>query len=316
VTRQSLWLWAIGVVSGLIIVIGVLVVVPAVLYPPLPDADLQRVPDPQTRIGLQQAQGQLQNNMRSTLLQVFAGLLVVMGAAATWRQVQVNRDGQITDRFSRAVEHLANDNVDVRIGGLYVLERIAKDSPRDRRFVQVTMGSFLRNRSPWPATDHPTQVVDESLPWLRLRAPDVQTALAILARRPPARDAPSLLLSLVDLRSVELENRELTGAIIRRSNLARARLRGTRLDGCDFYATDLRRADLTGVSLRKASLRNAYLEGADLCGADLTGADLRGTDMRAVNLDKALLAGAHVDSRTIWPRDFAPARVSASLFSD
>jgi hypothetical protein len=311
--QRSLWLGMAGL-AGVVIVVGVLVFVPKMIYPPVSGIDPASATEPQARIVVQREQSQA--GLRSTLVQALAGLLVVAGAAATWRQVQVNRDGQITDRFSRAVEHLANDNVDVRIGGLYVLERIAKDSPPDRRFVQVTIGSYLRNRSPWHGQEHPTQAVDHSMPWLRLRAPDIQTALAILARRPAARDSPTLLLSLVDLRSVELEDRQLIDATIRRSNLARARLRGTRMDGCDFYATDLRESDLRDASLRRASLRNAYLEGADLCGADLTEADLRGADMRAVNLDAALLTGARVDDKTIWPPGFTPARVSASLFSD
>lgn len=320
-TSRTPWLWTIGVAGGLIIVVGVLVVAPAMLFPPLPDADLQRVADPQARIQLQQAQGQLQNNARSTLLQLFAGLLVVAGAAATWRQVQVNRDGQITDRFSRAVEHIASDNVEVRTGGLYVLERVSRDSPKDRLSVQVTIGSFVHNRSPWrvgspDGPEHPTKEVDVSLPWLRVRAPDVQTAMAILSRRPDSPDGLVLRLSRVDLRSVQLENRALNGADLRWSNLARAWLRGSRLDHCDCFATDLRKANLVGASLRKASLRNAHLVGADLRDADLTGADLRGADMRAVNLDTALLTGARVDDKTIWPPGFTPAPVSASLFSD
>jgi len=84
----------------------------------------------------------------------------------------------------------------------------------------------------------------------------------------------------------------------------------------DLSHVDLRGANLRGVSLREASLRGACLEGADLRAADLTDADLRGADMRAGNLDKASLTGARVDRRTVWPPDFTPARVSASLFSD
>lgn len=310
-TRRTLWLGAIAAAGGLSIVIGVLLVVPAMLYPPLPDADLQQVTGADTRIQLQQAQGQLQNDARSTLLQAIAGLLVVVGAAATWHQVQVNKDGQITDRFSRAVEHIGNDNVDIRIGGLYELERIANNSPSDRRIIQVTIGSYLRNRSPWPVgspdgPQHPTPTVDENLPWLRMRAPDIQTALAILARRPKAPDAPRLYLSRVDLRSVQLENNQLTNAHIRRTNLARAWLRGTRLDGSDFYATDLRKANLEGVSLQKTSFRNAYLEGANLRAADLREADLRGADMRATHIEEALMTGAHADQKTIWPPEFTP----------
>ena len=298
---RTIWLVVAGVVGGLV-AFAAIVFVPLLIYPIQSGADLQ--------------QTQLQINLRTSLLQFFGGLLIVAGAAATWRQVQVNRDGQITDRFSRAVEHLASENADVRIGGLYVLERISKDSPKDRRFVQVTIGNFVRNRSSWPAVLHPTPAVDEDLAWLRMRAPDVQAAVTILARRPVARDAPRLLLSYTDLRSVELEGQQLTDAIMRRSNLARARLQGTRMDGCDLFAADLRKANLRGACLRKASLRNAYLEGADLRGADLTDADLRGADMRALHLDEARLDGAHVDAKTIWPPDFARFGVSASLFSD
>ncbi|HEX8866614.1 MAG TPA: pentapeptide repeat-containing protein, partial [Lentzea sp.] len=257
-------------------------------------------------------QVQLQINLRTSLMQLFGGLLIVAAAAEAWRQFNAHRDGQIIDRFSRAVEHLASENTDIRIGGLHMLEGIANGSPKIRRHVQITIGSFVRNRVPCDV-GRPLGQIDESLPRLRTRAPDVQTALAILSRPP---DAAELSLSRVDLRSLDLEDRQLSGSDFSRCNLAGAGLRGTRLDECDFHATDLRQADLRGASLRKASLRNAYLEGADLRDADLTEADLRGADMRALNLDQARLDGAHVDAKTIWPPGFARFGVSASLFSD
>ncbi|MFD9699479.1 pentapeptide repeat-containing protein [Lentzea sp. NPDC059081] len=266
--------------------LGVVLFVPQLIHPS-PRVDLASLTELQARFVLQREAAQ--TALRSSLLQFFGGLLLAAGGAVTWYQVRVNKDGQITDRFSRAVEYLANGHVDVRIGGLYVLERIAKDSPQDRRFVQFTIGSFLRNRSPWP--EQPMKPVDHDLPWLRLRAPDVQVAIEILAQTPANRDAPPLLLSRADLRSVHLEGRHLSGAFIRRSNLARARLQGTRMDGCDLRATDLREANLVGAGLRKASLRSAHLEGADLRDADLSETDLR---------------GAHADTTTRWPPALTP----------
>jgi hypothetical protein len=235
-----------------------------------------------------------------TSLLVFGGALVVAGGALAWRQAS---NGQIVDRYRRAVEHLGSDQAEVRIGGLDELEQIAKDSPRSRQLVDDTLGDFLRERSPWTAAEPSGPVV---------KSPDVEAALAILVRRPGA----AIDLSHVDLRGADLGKQELAGAVIRRSNLAGARLLGTCLDGCVLDATDLRDADLRGVSLREASLRVACLEGADLRAADLTNADLRGADMRAVNLDKAVLVGARVNRGTLWPPNFTPARVSASLFSD
>lgn len=241
-----------------------------------------------------------QSAPRSTSLLLLGVVLMVAGGALGWHQV---RDGQIVDRYRLAVEHLGSDQDEVRLGGLHELEQIAKESARSRQLVDDTIGDFLRERSPWTAAE-PSD--------LAVRSPDVEMALAIITRRPGA----VIDLSHVDLRGADLGRQELAGAVFRRSNLAGARLLGTRLDRSVLDATDLRDADLRGVSLREASLRVACLEGADLRAADLTDADLRGADMRALNLDKAVLTGARVNRGTLWPPDFTPARVSASLFSD
>src|SRR6516164_8690295 len=37
----------------------------------------------------------------------------------------------MTDRYTRAIEQLGSKELDVRIGGIYALERIARDSARD-----------------------------------------------------------------------------------------------------------------------------------------------------------------------------------------
>jgi hypothetical protein len=43
----------------------------------------------------------------------------------------LSREGQATDRYTKAIEQLGSDKIDVRIGGIYALERVARDSPRD-----------------------------------------------------------------------------------------------------------------------------------------------------------------------------------------
>src|SRR5215467_11696455 len=60
----------------------------------------------------------------------FAGILV--GALATILVGIVNyrgaRSGQVTDRLTKAVEQLGNSNPQVRMGAIYELEQIARDS--------------------------------------------------------------------------------------------------------------------------------------------------------------------------------------------
>jgi hypothetical protein len=283
-------------------------------YPPLTSSELDTIADPERRIQLGQADAQLQNDVRSTCLQGLAGLLVVFGAVAAWQQVKVARDGQNTDRFNRAIEQLGSNNVDVRIGGIYALERLARNSQEDRRMIQMVLGGFVRRKAPWlvgspDGPDHPTQTIDDRRIWLRMTAGDVQAALGALARRHAFRDAPRLYLSRVDLRSIRLKNAQLTRASLRHSNLARAVLCGSRLEGSDLTDADLRQADLDHVTMNGASLRGAFLADANLSGADLRGTDLRGADMRARRLQEADLTGALADEATLWPEDFTPTAV-------
>lgn len=47
-----------------------------------------------------------QNDVRATLLQGLGGIVLVVGAFATWQQLAVSREGQITERFTRAIDQL------------------------------------------------------------------------------------------------------------------------------------------------------------------------------------------------------------------
>jgi hypothetical protein len=90
------------------------------------------------------------NQARGTMLQLLGGLVLGAGAVATWRQLRVAREGQVTDRFTRAVDQLGRPEVDVRIGGIYGLERIARDSAVDRIMVTEVLTAFVRQHAPWP----------------------------------------------------------------------------------------------------------------------------------------------------------------------
>ena len=307
--RLPRWFVVLLVAIVLAVLTAGLVVVPRLLYPPLSAADLQSIADPRSRLELQQAQYRLANDARSAVVQALAGLLVAIGAVATWRQVHISREGQITERFTRATNQIGSNCLDVRLGGIYALKRIARNSRTDRNTVQYVLAAFVRGHAPWfvgspDGPQHPTSTVDEHLPWLQVRAPDIQAAVGVLGRRPDPDPTRPLYLSRVDLRSIQLDGADLTDTQLRHANLARAWLRGTKLDRCDLKDTDLRRAHLVEVSLIGANLAGAYLEGADLRWADLRGADLRGADMRAFHLKEARLNNAKADASTTWPADF------------
>jgi hypothetical protein len=60
----------------------------------------------------------------------------------------LNRAGQITDRFGKAVGQLGSAELDVRLGGIYALERIARDSADDHPQVMEVLTAFVRVHAP------------------------------------------------------------------------------------------------------------------------------------------------------------------------
>ena len=61
----------------------------------------------------------------------------------TARNFWLSREGQVTDRYTKAIEQLGSDRLEVRIGGIYALERIARDSARDHPAVIEVLTAFI-----------------------------------------------------------------------------------------------------------------------------------------------------------------------------
>ena len=76
--------------------------------------------------------GELVNQYRTTWAQIIGGVLFLFGAYVGWRRLEVAREGQIAERYTRAIDQLGNkDQLGIRLGGIYALERIARDSEKD-----------------------------------------------------------------------------------------------------------------------------------------------------------------------------------------
>ncbi|WP_017623547.1 pentapeptide repeat-containing protein [Nocardiopsis chromatogenes] len=215
---------------------------------------------------------------RRTLLQAAGGAAALMALVFTVRTYLLNRRGQQTQRFKDAVEQLGSDHTAVRIGGVYSLEHIMRESAEDHRTVVEVLSAFVRETSPAPDTA-------EEASGRRLGT-DVQAALTVLGRRPPREETAPLNLHATDLRGAELMN-----ARLQHANLSAALLGGANLSGARLEAARMRSADLNA-----ARLRHAHLEGADLADARMEGADLLNARLAYARLWGALLLDADLGS--------------------
>lgn len=206
-------------------------------------------------------------------------------SARSLRQLELAEAGQVTERFARAVEQVGSEQLSVRVGGIYSLERIARDSARDRAAVVRVLNNFLRENvysaartSQPPAPEHRFYQEGFRFPASAQRS-DVDAALQVLNYLVSHFDNPGL--PPVNLQLLDLSYSEA---------LAGAHLRGAELFGVQLCASDLRHVKLDGANLRDGGLAGANLEGASLRGADLRWANLIGAVLRG-----AVLEGAEVD---------------------
>jgi len=281
-----------------------------------------------------------ENEARKTLAQIIGGVLLLAGLYSSVRTLDLQREGQVTDRFTKAIDQLGavqpggavskngepKINLEVRLGGIYALERVARDSPKDEWTIMEVLTAYVRENA--AKTDEVREPPEEQLS--RPRA-DIQAILTVIGRRnaSPEWPAPEFklhehffveLYHTLDLRNTELRGADLSAkdfrsANLHNANLCRADLHLAALVGADLGETDLRGAnlletDLFGADLSAANLRGADLRVANLQDAKLLRADLHGADLKQAQLNGADLTGADLSQAYLMLADLRGARLT------
>ena len=227
----------------------------------------------------------LEDEHRRTLAQILAGCGLLVGLYLTWRRnvrvaeetVRVAEEGHITDRFTKAIAQLGDKEMAIRLGGIYALERLAKDSEKDHGPIMEVLTAYVRENAPRQEED--PQKAAEKPPT------DIQAILTVIVRRETTGN---------NRRNdrLDLSNTHLAGVIILGADLSEANLGGANLSGAHLVGADLSGATLGWAVSNRAGLMLAGLMFSDPGGANLSEANLGGA-----NLSEANLNGAHL-SRT------------------
>ncbi|HEV7483838.1 MAG TPA: hypothetical protein VGO13_12150 [Solirubrobacterales bacterium] len=114
--------------------------------------------------------------VRSTILQLVAGLVVLVGLLYTSLQVGITRETHYTDRYTKAIDQLGHEKAIVRVGGIFALERLALNSSDDGPTVINVLSGYLRTTAPRPLQPPVAPVRTAKLQL----SPDIQTALDVL----------------------------------------------------------------------------------------------------------------------------------------
>jgi uncharacterized protein YjbI with pentapeptide repeats len=268
-----------------------------------------------------------------TAAQILGGAFFLVTIWVAWQNLVVSQEKYKTDLFTQAIDQLGNVNqMEVRLGGIYALERIARDSEKDHGPIMEVLTAFVRLHAPWTpekaAEDKKQQDKTKKPPpgkkksktegeKIKPRA-DIQAILTVLGRR--ARTYKKEGDQRLDLRQTDLRGARLRGAHLEGAHLGGAQLEGANLTGAHLNEAGLELADLKkGIGLKADQVRKArkwvlaylpeeLLEKLDLTlkhnqrlakknlsGYQFVDMDLRWANFQGFNLEEAVLNGARLE---------------------
>jgi uncharacterized protein YjbI with pentapeptide repeats len=254
----------------------------------------------------------LQNEMRKTFIQVVGGAFAILALYFTYRRVRVAEQGHITDRYTKAIEQLGaltaagQPNIEVRLGAIYALERIARDSARDHWTIMEVLTAYVRQNAAAPATE-PTKEENEAAIKKGPRT-EIQAILTVLSRRKrdPKREREDQCL---DLRRTDLRGASLNYAHLERADFGEAHAEGASFfqahaEGASFFLAHVEGVYFSQAHVEKTSFVDAYAEGADFSQAhaeraDFWDAHVGGARFFQAHLEGAGLLEAHLEGASL-----------------
>lgn len=246
---------------------------------------------------------------------------------------QLSEDKLIVERFMGAITQLGHEKIETRTGAIYILERVAQDSPKEHWTIMEILTAFVRENAPIQIEQESQtseylqsiygrkykpgsrniqtrqSQVGEVLPKIRR---DIQAALTVIGRRNSLLEGENQKL---DLRNTDIRRADLLGANLARVDLRGSNLCGANLRGCCLSQSNLDKAKLTGAILYAANLEKANLNCTNLCWANMNQANLTGANLRAANLLGASLRAANLSGANLYKANLQQAILKVARLS-
>lgn len=273
-----------------------------------------------------------ENQYRATLAQILGGIAIGIGLYYTWRRVtiaenelKVSQEGQITERFTRAVDQLGainqlgNPAIEIRLGGIYALEGIANESKEYYSQIIEILTAYVRMNSYIKEEDYKNLDFEElsNRAYLdsdtRLKdSPEIQAIVTVISRR-------KNFLGVGEFNGLEFQKTYLraanfTGTTTNKIYTFKRSDREVHLEGAFFYQADLIGADFERAQLNGANFHNTYLTRAYFMNANLQGAKIEWSHLERASFEGANLEGASLDWSQLHGAIFVNAYLKGARF--
>lgn len=235
-------------------------------------------------------------------------------------QFQLDQGGNPDVRLP-IINELTEPNLEVRIGSIYALERIAQDSDRDHIRIMEILCAYIRENA--PARDAKNPDFDDWEFCHEFENNNERVEYEKLYKKrfgmhfhASGKDAGELGQWAFELPELSTDIGAALNVIGRRLQRQidlenTAKMRGGAVGyQLDLRRTNLQRAEIFGLNFQNAILFEARLEGANLIETCFKGANLRGARINAVFAQKA-----NFDEANLQDASFQRAKLGEASFS-
>lgn len=194
-------------------------------------------------------------------------------SATSQLQSETAQRGLLNERYQKGAEMLGSAVLAVRLGGIYALDRLAREHPEAYHLqIMNLLCAFVRNPTTVEYLGGEAPPRWAQIQTIELVREDVKAVISAICGRSTAQieienKTPLFILDLsgADLPDVNFFEAALAG------NADRANLERTVLIGTDLSGAVLNLSNLKGANFERANLERAKLIGTELDGANLKG---------------------------------------------
>lgn len=219
------------------------------------------------------------------VLSIWRSYVADLQAHAARRQSEIAQKGLLNERYQKGAEMLGSGVLSVRLGGIYALDRLAKEHPSEYHVqIMELFCAFVRN----PANKESEIEIrerekDRHVPDLGVDVAEVMTAIGQRSEDGIAEEGKA-------------EGFELN---FRRSDLRGLSLLGGNFRDADFTGAYLMRSHFTDTDLRGANCSHAHLYMAHFLICNLTDVDLSWADISGATLFTSVFSNTELTNTRI-----------------
>ena len=219
-------------------------------------------------------------------------------AEAARKNTETAEKGLTTERFTRAIEQLASEDLSTRLGGILGLEQIAMLYEEEREKIKTILTTRIheidqkakQERKPGeiPRTGYPKEYYKQN------NLKDIEFAIKALSNILSCYEPEYMMYC--DLRGIDLYNLFFVGTDMSRFRLMNVDLSWSVMVEANFLGVDLDGSNLTHANTRYANFSCASLTGTNLTEILLHMGDLSNANLTGANLTSAVLSEVDVSS--------------------